>query len=390
METNAKATRRPTVVGVLTAPLVWVERAKGRRRLALLALYGLILAVLAMFGYRASRLAGYPDIGDPFDPAPIRAIDVPPDRNAWSLWREAEKRLKRSDEIDRILVRGRGPMASPPLLAYLDQNAEALDLWRQGTDRPDAMPARPGTEENIAPYQRGSSHHRMASLALLQGDRLLAGGDPSGAWTWYRAALRGSRLVGRHASSFEAYSGVETFAIAAERATKWAANPLVGPELIRKALGDVRSLDALGPSPVECLQIDYLAEQKEWSRPGLMSEYLGSQAADEDWPSHLPGYLRLLAFLQNEPERAGASTRSCSPTGWPMWTTRPRPGRSSFPLGRASRSTKPPRPACPPGSPPRPRSSGAWTRVGAPGSSARAMAPSAGTAPTAGSIATRV
>ena len=90
---------------VVTAPAHWLERARGRRRLALLMLYGLVLLGLGSVVYRQSRLAGLPDIGDPFDTAPLRNFRLPDEENSFVLTREALAKSRHDRAIElRILV----------------------------------------------------------------------------------------------------------------------------------------------------------------------------------------------------------------------------------------------------------------------------------------------
>ncbi len=174
------AERRIRPLRALIAPLIWVERVRGRRRLALLALYAIIAAMIGMLAWRSSRLSGLPDIGDPFDTAQVLAIDVPEERNAWTLWREASARVWRKQKVeDRLL---KFPFSWPKPddaegLDYLARSAESLDLWRKGAERPDAMMMRP------ADFRRGYGIPRSAqgSIGLgadCPGDRL--GGPPQG------------------------------------------------------------------------------------------------------------------------------------------------------------------------------------------------------------------
>src|SRR5690349_17957153 len=90
-----EATRDPRISPAplrwVLAPLRWLERARGRKRLALVALYLVLLAVAAFFGWWASSLRGLPDIGDPFDVAAFRAEGVPPEQDAYTHYRRASQ-----------------------------------------------------------------------------------------------------------------------------------------------------------------------------------------------------------------------------------------------------------------------------------------------------------
>src|SRR5262245_21638906 len=128
-----------------TAPLRWIERARGRRRLGLLVLYGLGVALAALLARRWTSLNGLPDLGDPFDVEAFQAPRVPDSQNAWTYYERALERLD-----DRALEhlssdlhaarKGDWATSSPELGAWVDANRDALDQWRLASERPDARP----------------------------------------------------------------------------------------------------------------------------------------------------------------------------------------------------------------------------------------------------------
>ena len=83
----------------------------------------------------------------------------------------------------------------------------ALELWREGSERPDALYHQPGqiAVDTIVPVI--SDVRFLAQLAGLEGSRHEEGGEMEQAWIWYRAALRSSRLVGRHGVMIERMVG---------------------------------------------------------------------------------------------------------------------------------------------------------------------------------------
>src|SRR4051812_20680935 len=83
MTTAARARLRITASGVLLAPARWLERARGRGRVMLVALYLLVGAVAGVFIWRAVSLNDLPDVGDPFDVEAEAAIDMPAAENAF-------------------------------------------------------------------------------------------------------------------------------------------------------------------------------------------------------------------------------------------------------------------------------------------------------------------
>ena len=121
------------------------------------------------------------------------------------LYRQAADRLKPLDQarkrvrqqaIDRY---ARWSKADPEVRRWVEENREALALYRQGTERPDALdPVPPNGSRILEVMQALRSFH---ALALLEASRLEEQGDMAGAWGWYRAALRAIHHVGLHAGS---------------------------------------------------------------------------------------------------------------------------------------------------------------------------------------------
>ena len=56
--------------------------------------YTLALVGAGFFSWRATKLNGLPDVGDPFDVGEAVHVDVPDAENAFVLYRQAHERLK--------------------------------------------------------------------------------------------------------------------------------------------------------------------------------------------------------------------------------------------------------------------------------------------------------
>ena len=187
----------PTLMS-LGAPLRWVGRSRRR-------LWGTALLTLAIIAspplWWATQLVGLPDIGDPFDVRAFRAFTIPDDRNAFVLYSRAASLLKldapylakSSGKIDWL---ARWPEAAPEVRRWVDDNREALAVYRQGAERPDALDAAIGLDRGSFEIYRAV--FRLQRIALLEASRLEEQGDMAGAWGWYRAVLRTSHHVGMH------------------------------------------------------------------------------------------------------------------------------------------------------------------------------------------------
>jgi hypothetical protein len=95
MTAPAASTQRESIlITIALAPFRAIERARGWRRLALLAVYTLIAVVIGAFLWRRSQLAGLPDVGEPFDVAATRwPAPSPGNRNAFPIYSRAAMRF---------------------------------------------------------------------------------------------------------------------------------------------------------------------------------------------------------------------------------------------------------------------------------------------------------
>ncbi|HWE38345.1 MAG TPA: hypothetical protein VG406_17370 [Isosphaeraceae bacterium] len=272
MSTAARPRAR-RLADVALAPLTWLERARGRWRLALAVLYLVILVVVAALTWRAFSLWALPDIGEPFDVAAFTTCDVPDDQNAFVLYEQAAARLRRpivplTGEEDRGLpeyvLNSHGSRAStdPTFFeteerAWLDVNADALALWRRGAERSRVCPR--DTEEPIGPggWHVLDAMAQLTALGLLKAERLKEAGEVDEAWGWYNAALR----CNRHLLARGEASGVfvaRQWQDIQWRILIWSKHPAVNSALLRRALDDVVAADALTPPEADAIRRHYL------------------------------------------------------------------------------------------------------------------------------------
>jgi len=189
-------------VDVLIAPLTWLERTRGRRRLALLMLYALILAVGGALIGREAVLWQLPDASEPFDLAKYSHIDLADSDNAMVLYAQAVERLV-SDQTLTNLPNGAGQewdwrRADPKLRAWAESNQVALDVWLKGSERPDALLVQPEQSVNSTPMNVLNALRTLAQLGTLEATRRQDLGDLEGAWTGYHAVIRSGLHAGRH------------------------------------------------------------------------------------------------------------------------------------------------------------------------------------------------
>ena len=200
MATTSSASRNFPTLRYLVVPFRWFFRS--RRRVLTVAAMLLAMIVVPPLWW-SLQLVGLPDIGEPFDVAAFRKFTIPDDRNAFLLYLEAADRLKplhasSKAHAEKIDLNAPWSQADPAVRRWVEENREAMDRYRLGTERPDALDsALPSDLDSPKLDQALRSVHQ---LALLEASRQEERGDMAGAWTWYRAALRTTHHMTLHAS----------------------------------------------------------------------------------------------------------------------------------------------------------------------------------------------
>jgi hypothetical protein len=257
-----------------SAPTSAIGRLRTERGRALgLGVLGALLAVLVVWIWGTRNLDGLPDVGDPFDVAAARRpIDVPDSDNAYVLYVEATGAMSKGtpaiyqvafDELTWA-------KAGDNVRDFVDKNRPALDLWREGSERPAAIYNQPGNLaiDTLLPVVQEVAF--LAGLAGLEGTRHEQDGAMDQAWNWYRAMLRSSRHVGMHGVLVERMIGARQHKVAARHIMRWAADPRVDAKLLRQALDDTFVADAMTPPPSETLKLEYLIYLRDLAEMRVM------------------------------------------------------------------------------------------------------------------------
>ncbi len=240
------------------------------------------------------------------------AIDVPGDRNAFTLWKEASARAYRKPGIETRLLTAPYPWPAPTdaeALDYLARNAEALELWRRGSERPEAMVVRPAdmrVETDFGPVIQ--DHRNLARIALTTASGRIARGDMEGAWAWYRTALRASRLLAHNGPVILSLVGTAEYGMVAVRCHAWAEDARVDAAMLRRALADVLALNDLTVRPSDVLKLEYLSVRDALGDPSrLFREFVQERTSNPrdrgNWVNHLTPLHHLAWFAGNEPRR---------------------------------------------------------------------------------------
>ena len=144
MATTSSVSRSFPTLRYLAAPFRWFVRSRRRVWTAAALLLAMIVALPVWWSI---QLVGLPDIGEPFDVAAFRSLAIPDDRNAYVLYRQAADRLKPVNlAMPASLVNSMTlwSKTDPEFRRWVEENREAMELYRRGTERPDARgPDRP-------------------------------------------------------------------------------------------------------------------------------------------------------------------------------------------------------------------------------------------------------
>lgn len=164
-----------------------------RFRLFTLAVLAALVTVAGVAVWRMRSLDGLPDVGDPFDVSEAaRPIPISDEDNAFVSYDAARRMLTTLTLANARSLRKPSTWSNADQQArdYLEQNRLALEKWREGSERPDAIYHQPN-EMSVASSLPMAQHLRtFCQLASLEGSRLEEQGAMAGTWSWYIGMLR--------------------------------------------------------------------------------------------------------------------------------------------------------------------------------------------------------
>jgi hypothetical protein len=235
-----------------------VRRARRLARLMLILAIGVAFMAGALEIWRGASLLLLPDIGDPFDVAAFRAVRIPEDRDAAFLLREAEERVSRrmpnlSFAARRLAPAYQWSAAAPELRDWVTANRDALELFRDASERPDAA-VHPALDRDHFILVIGD----LVALAFLEASRLEQRGEMAEAWNWYRAIFRVKLHIMRRGPIFCRWIAYNNCSSLRTRITAWAADPRTNVLLIRRALDDILAGEPKSEWDAFSLKADYL------------------------------------------------------------------------------------------------------------------------------------
>jgi hypothetical protein len=245
----------------------------------------LLVGSLGFIYWRHRSLEGYPDVGDPFNvQEALEPTIVPDSENAYVLYAAAYSQYTRppASAAAGAFSVTHWTAASPDGRNHLATNRKALDVWRAGTERPKALyhQIRGRSLETLLPLV--DSLNQFSHLGLLEGSRVESLGDMDAAWGWYRAVLRSSRHAA-HGFLVQRLIGAATHKRASDHIFRWAADPRVEPQLLRRALDDVIASDEMTPPMSQSLKWEYLILMRDMDEMRVLVTELPTPFASRDW-----------------------------------------------------------------------------------------------------------
>ncbi len=325
--------------------------------------FGVIgIAILWIWGIRNAGLL--PDVGDPFDVAAIlKPIVIPDSDNAFVLYAQAKDKLpKRSPGFANVdFATVTWFRAGEELRLFVDGIGQALEIWREGTDRPNALYHQSAEIAWDTPLPLVGDLATLVRMAGLEGSRHEEKGEMAEAWTWYRAMLRSSRHVGMNGVLVERMIGAMHLRLASRRIVHWAADPRVDAKLLRQALADALAADTMTPPLSLALKLDYAVEQRDLVElKGILRE-ISMPGGRYGWLEQMANSTGAKPQIQRFRLRATNDVERSSPRHPPGLRQLAATGRqASYQSGRPSRSksrwcSSPPTRAPPGGAPSRRR-----------------------------------
>jgi len=294
----------PAAVSGTSQKLLQLLRKRLRQlaRITLVLAIGLAVAAAAFAIWWLNSLNGLPDIGDPFDVAAFRAFSVPDDQNAFAFLRRAIEKtvpMRSSEAPYPDDPKFSWSIANPASREWAGENREALELFLQGADQPDA--AHPAGD----PTTRIGMGN-LDNVAFLEGSRRLESGDTAGAWDCYRALLRMITHIRRRGNTDQRYAARRASVGLQRRLTDWATDPRTTTAQLHTALDEVLKNEPNPDWDISTVKYGYLDLMREIERPTPLIEGewtfgLGDMTLSPTMIEYLEAARR---FLWREPERS--------------------------------------------------------------------------------------
>jgi hypothetical protein len=243
------------------------KRLRQLWRIMLVLAVTLALAGAALTIWWLKSLNGLPDIGDPFDVTAFRELRIPDDQNALPFLRRASKMLSPWPVLPRPVAlsvdTASWAQADPKMREWVNANQHALELFQQGTEKPDAIHDLMADPLNL--YE-GVNIYDLTVLALLEGTKRQDASDTAGAWDCYRAVLRMNAHASRRRMMDDRRVSNRCRALR-HWLTIWAADPKTTISQIRTALDEARKAEPTREWDSFAMKLGYLEIMHMLYRP---------------------------------------------------------------------------------------------------------------------------
>ena len=259
-----------------------------------------------------TSLYGLPDVGDPFDVAEFRSLQVAEDQNAFTFLRRAQAKLTHAPQwpkaIDSSDPTDVWAEADPKVRAWVEENRGALALFLQSAELTEGISHPAG--QLYSPEYSFIHPAELVKLALLEGARRAERGESAGAWECYRGVLRTATHFRRRGDVFERWTANSTQVPLQKGLATWASDPSTPIPQVRRALEEVLESRPRPEWEAFSLKLSYLDLTRDMAAP---VNYI-QRAIDERGTYWLVGYeipiefsaylYPVHRFLKREPERS--------------------------------------------------------------------------------------
>ena len=289
-----------------------------------------VLAPLVLVvAIRSTSLNGLPDIGDPFDVEEF-CREIPDEDNAFVLYKQASAKLGKEPDWGTKIWSTAGPIERQ----WLESSREALEIWKKGTSRPDALYFPPKSLNIGTLLPAVQSMRTFGRLAALEGTRLESEGKMNEALDWHLAHFRSSRHCGRRGFIIGRLVGIALGSYASTNLCLWAGDEKVDAAMLRKALDAIVAADLMTPSNSDVFKSEYMSSLNTLGDPAFQDP-AKLLWGDIPWGWDTgPGraYFRAERSIKKEPERSRRVFRLVM-ANWLAYCDRPpsqRPPRANL------------------------------------------------------------
>ena len=266
-----------------------------------------IFLLMLPFGIRAVMLSTVPEVQDLLDVAEFVKWDVPEEENAFADYRRAYELRPRPvtslqfhpEVFDAVLELG-WSNADEALILWLGTNYEALCAWRSGTEKQQGLHLSPDKLIIDSTMEVVQDLRWFARLAMLEAARCLNAGNLDEAWNWARAAQRSGGHASHRGCLIQSLVGASIHAMSSEGLVRWAEQPALTSEQIKRALMATRSDYGMYESRTNMLKVEVLLYRNTCSSPEWVR--MIGQNDEPQGPGGMAAVQRMGYWVVGEPE----------------------------------------------------------------------------------------